>query len=159
MKGAYTVLLLSTFVIASAGAASSAGTQTQDALAPDEITWSAGPPSLPAGAQSAVLYGDPSKEGVFALRIKFPKGYRIPPHTHPRPEVVTVISGSFAIGMGETLDASEAKKLPAGGFFAIEPGMAHYGIVDEGAVVQINSSGPWAIKYVNPDDDPRQKTQ
>ncbi|MGE5778541.1 MAG: hypothetical protein ACM30D_04445 [Hyphomicrobiales bacterium] len=55
--------------------------------------------------------------------------------------------------------ALQAKPLPAGSFFAFEPGMAHYAFTDEETVVQINSNGPWGINYVNPKDDPRQKTQ
>lgn len=67
-------------------------------IAADAIEWKAAPPSLPAGAQAAVLYGDPAKEGLFAMRLKLPKGYHIPPHTHPKPEVVTVISGTTRLG-------------------------------------------------------------
>jgi hypothetical protein len=46
-----------------------------------EIKWGPAPPSIPPGAQAAVLYGDPGKEGLFSLRLKLPKGYHIPPHT------------------------------------------------------------------------------
>src|SRR3546814_5876619 len=69
---------------------------------------------LPAGTQGALLYGDPTKEGPFLLRLKMPAGYKIPPHSHPRPEIVTVISGAFHVGMGETADAakrSEARRV------------------------------------------------
>jgi quercetin dioxygenase-like cupin family protein len=104
-----------------------------------------------------VLYGDPSKEGLFAIRLKLPKGYRVPPHTHPQPEIVTVISGVFHIGMGDTADDSKAKALPAGSFIAIEPGMAHFAFFDEETVIQTNSKGPWGITYVNPKDDPRKQ--
>ncbi len=128
-------------------------------ITPQEIEWGAAPASLPQGAQAAVLYGDPSKEGPFALRLKLPKGYAIPPHSHLKPEIVTVISGTFRLGMGETSDASKAKPLPAGSFFAMPPGMNHFAAVDEDTVVQINSLGPWSIAYVNPQDDPRQKSQ
>src|SRR5262245_7449553 len=69
-----------------------------------ELKWQAGPPSLPKGAQIAVLEGDPGKEGPFVFRVKVPDGYRIPPHTHPKTERVTVIAGTFNIGMGETFD-------------------------------------------------------
>ena len=115
--------------------------------------------SLPAGAELAVLYGDPSKEGVFAMRLKAAKGYYIPPHTHPRPEINTVISGTVRLGMGETADHSKAQPLPVGSFFTLSPGMAHSVFFDEDTVVQVNTSGPWGINYVNPKDDPRQKTQ
>ncbi len=128
-------------------------------VAPNDVKWSPGPPSLPKGAEASVLFGDPSKEGLFAMRLKLPKGYQIAPHTHPRPEVVTVISGTFRIGMGETADASKATALPAGGLFAFPPGMTHFAFTDEDTVIQLNSSGPWTVNYFNPKDDPRQKTQ
>ncbi len=149
-------------VIGLAVAASTASAQTTDAhkvLTPQEIKWGPAPASIPPGAQAAVLYGDPGKEGIFALRLKLPKGYHIPPHTHPKPEVVTVLSGTFRLGMGKTADQSKAQALPAGSFFAMTPGMEHYAFADEDTVVQLNSTGPWGLTYVNPKDDPRQKSQ
>jgi quercetin dioxygenase-like cupin family protein len=106
-----------------------------------------------------VLYGDPGKDGMFAFRLKVPKDYQIPPHTHPKPEIVTVMSGTVRLGMGETADRAKAQVLPAGSFFALSPGSAHFFFADEDAVIQLNSTGPWGINYVNPKDDPRQKTQ
>lgn len=126
-------------------------------LAPSEIAWGKGPASLPPGAEAAVLYGDPTKEGLFAMRLKLPKGYRIAPHTHPKPEIVTVISGTFRLGMGPSADLGKAKPIPAGGFIALSPGTAHFAAVEEDTVVQLNSTGPWAVNYVNPADDPRTK--
>jgi quercetin dioxygenase-like cupin family protein len=157
MKRSCTLVLVSAFAALGAGAALSAGTQTQGAVAPQDITWGPASPALPPGAQAVVLYGDPSKEGLFAIRLKLPKGYRVPPHTHPQPEIVTVISGVFHIGMGDTADDSKAKALPAGSFIAIEPGMAHFAFFDEETVIQTNSKGPWGITYVNPKDDPRKQ--
>lgn len=119
------------------------------------IEWSPGPPSIPAGAEASVLYGDPSKEETFALRLKLPAGYVLPAHTHPKPEIVTVISGTFELGMGEEANRDEATALEAGSFFAFPPGMAHYAYTDVETVVQLNSTGPWSLDYVNPDDDPR----
>ena len=124
-----------------------------------EVKWSPGPPSLPKGAEAAVLFGDPSKEGPFVLRLKLPKGYVIPPHSHPKPEILTVLSGTFQIGMGDTADKSKVKPLAAGGFFGFPPGMNHFAYTDEETVVQLNSIGPWGLTYVNPKDDPRQKSQ
>ena len=127
-------------------------------MAPDDIKWGPAPKVLPAGAQAAVLFGDPTKEGLFALRVKFPPGYAIPPHTHPVDEVVTVISGTFNLGMGKTAEKSTVTALPAGSFFALPPEMPHYAFTDEDTVVQITTNGPWGLKYVNPADDPS-KTQ
>jgi quercetin dioxygenase-like cupin family protein len=123
---------------------------------PDQIKWGPGPAALPSGAQIAVLYGDPSKEGLFAFRLKVPAGYKVPPHTHPTIEAVTVISGTFKLGMGETADESKAQPLPAGSFFAFPPGTAHYVFAGEETVIQISTNGPWGITYINPKDDPRQ---
>jgi quercetin dioxygenase-like cupin family protein len=124
---------------------------------PEEIDWEAGPASLPPGSESVVLYGDPSKKGLFALRLKLPKGYHIPPHTHPQPEIVTVISGGARLGMGETADEAKTQTLGHGSFISMSPGTAHYVYVDEETTVQLNSIGPWEVKYINPQDDPRQK--
>ena len=77
---------------------------------PQEIEWGPAPAALPAGAQVAVLLGDPSKQGLFAMRLKVPKGYSIPPHSHPAQEVVTVVSGTINLGMGETADQSKERR-------------------------------------------------
>jgi quercetin dioxygenase-like cupin family protein len=124
---------------------------------PGQVKWGAGPPSLPPGAQASVLYGDPAKEGPFSLRLKLPAGYRIPPHTHPKPEMVTVISGTFNVGMGATANRASTRALGAGGFIGMDPGTQHYVFIDRPTEIQLNSTGPWSITYVNPADDPRQK--
>lgn len=126
-------------------------------VSPDKVQWGPAPPVLPAGAEAAVLYGDPTKEGQFALRVKLPSGYHVPPHTHPVDENVTIISGKFQLGMGEAADRSKANALPAGSFFSLPPGMAHYVYTDEETVIQINTLGPWGLDYINPQDDPRKK--
>jgi quercetin dioxygenase-like cupin family protein len=103
-----------------------------------------------------VLHGDPGKDGLFVMRLKVPGGYKIPPHTHPKPEVVTVISGTMKLGMGETADESKAQTLSAGSFFALPPNMAHYVFAMGEVAVQLSSVGPWGLTDVNPKDDPRQ---
>jgi quercetin dioxygenase-like cupin family protein len=121
----------------------------------DKIAWAEGPASLQRGAEFAVLYGDPSKEGVFVMRLKLPAGFRIAPHTHPQPEILTVVSGNFHIGMGVVADETKSRRLGPGSFFAFDPGLAHYAHVEEDTVVQLSSTGPWTINYINPADDPR----
>ncbi len=128
-------------------------------LTPQEIKWSPASASIPKGAEAAVLSGDPSKEGPFVLRLKFPANYHIAPHTHPVPEAVTVLSGTFKIGDGETADKAKTKTLPAGSFYTFSPGKAHFGYTEEETIIQLSTVGPWALTYVNPKDDPRQKTQ
>jgi quercetin dioxygenase-like cupin family protein len=153
MKRTFVVLV--TIVIACGSAALAEMIGTHKVFLPQDIKWGPTPPSLPAGAEAAVLYGDPAKEGMFALRIKAPKGYRIAPHTHPKPEVITVISGKFNLGIGPKADRASVESLPAGSFSSMPPGVAHYVFVDEDSVVQINATGPWGIDYVNAKDDPR----
>src|SRR5438094_6656330 len=92
---------------------------------PKEIKWVNAPPSLPAGAKVAVLEGDPGKEGPFVMRARMPDGYKVPPHTHPKPERVTVLSGTFYIGMGEKFDAEKGTEMPAGAFGTWPAGMKH----------------------------------
>lgn len=120
-----------------------------------DVTWKDGPSSLPKGAQIAVLYGDPAKDGIFVMRVKFPANYKIPPHTHPVDEVITVINGEFKIGMGAQFDAAKTKPLTAGGVIAMSPGTQHFVQIDQETVVQLSTRGPWGITYVNPADDPR----
>lgn len=123
---------------------------------PDEIAWQTGPPSLPDGAEFAVLDGDPTTEGgFFAMRLRLPDGYRIPPHWHPVTERVTVISGTFHLGHGDRFDAEATEALEAGSYFSLPPNMRHYARVEGETIVQINTIGPWDIRYVNPEDDPR----
>src|SRR5262249_14190621 len=126
---------------------------------PQEIMWGPAPAMLPPGAEAAVLLGDPSKEGLFVLRLKIPAGYRVAAHTHPVDEVITVISGTFNMGMGRTADQRKAQSLPAGSFFALPPGTAHYVFTNEETIVQISTNGPWGLTYINPANDPRQKSQ
>ena len=157
MKAAFRVLAIGSIALAGLLTAASAE-DAHIAVVPDDIEWGPAPAVLPPGAEAAVLFGDPTKEGLFALRVKFPAGYAIPPHTHPVDEVVTVVSGSFQLGMGETADKGAATTLPAGSFIALPPEMAHFAYADEETVVQITTVGPWGLTYVNPEDDPR-KTQ
>jgi len=121
----------------------------------DRIQWQDGPPSLPPGAKIAVLEGDPNKEGHFVFRVKAPDGYRIPPHTHPKMERVTVISGTFNIGMGEKFDATKTTPMPEGTYGFWEPGMKHFVWIKGETVAQFHGMGPWKIEYVDPVDDPR----
>jgi quercetin dioxygenase-like cupin family protein len=121
----------------------------------ETIEWKDGPPSLPAGAKMAMLEGDPTKEGPFVMRLHFPDGYHIPPHTHPKTERVTVISGAIYLAMGENLDRSVARKVSAGSFAFWPAGMKHTAWAEGETVIQLHGIGPWQINYLNPADDPR----
>jgi len=122
---------------------------------PTTIEWKEGPAALPAGAKMALLEGDPTKEGPFVMRLQFPDGYQIPPHTHPKTERVTVISGRGCLAVREALDRNSAKELPAGSFGYWPTGMKHTAWLEGETVIQLHGIGPWQINYVNPADDPR----
>jgi anti-sigma factor ChrR (cupin superfamily) len=123
---------------------------------PDALKW-VEPGTLP-GARLAVVQGDPAKEGLFVYRLKFPAGYKIPPHTHKASENVTVLSGVFSIGLGEKFDPSKGEELPVGGFVSIPPKHAHYAWAGgQETVVQVHGVGPTDLTFVNPADDPRKK--
>jgi Domain of unknown function (DUF4437) len=126
-------------------------------MQPEEIKWGAAPPALAAGAQMAVLAGDPAKTGPVTLRLKMPAGYAIAPHWHPTDERVTVISGSLGLGMGDALDKKNSKVLKAGGWGVAAANMHHFAWTKTGAIVQVDLMGPFAITYVNPADDPSKK--
>jgi hypothetical protein len=122
---------------------------------PADIKWGPAPPLLPAGAQAAVLEGNPMTKGEYTLRLKMPDGYRVPAHWHSKTEHVTVISGTFHLGMGDTLDTTKGMTMPAGAFGYMPPKMRHYAWAEGETVVQVHGSGPFDITYVNPADDPR----
>ena len=69
---------------------------------PDQIKWS--PPS-PAGAQNAVLAGDPSKEGLYVQMVKWLAGNHFShPHFHPHDRFITVLKGTWWVGTGTKYD-------------------------------------------------------
>jgi quercetin dioxygenase-like cupin family protein len=122
----------------------------------DALKWSA-PAVYDPGAQIAVIKGDPSKEGLYVVRLKLPAGFKIAPHTHPNDENVTVLSGSFNIGTGDKLDQTKGMSVKAGGYSYVPKGMAHYAWFTEETILQLHGLGPQGVTYVNPADDPRKK--
>jgi quercetin dioxygenase-like cupin family protein len=126
-------------------------------LTKDDMEWVDGPASLPAGTKAALLEGNPSKEGPFTMRLQLPDGFTIQPHWHPGVEHVTVISGTFNLGMGDKFDKTQGRALAAGSFAFMPPGMRHFAWATGETVVQLHGNGPWQINYVNPADDPRKK--
>lgn len=126
---------------------------------PADLKWQDAPPSIPKGAKIALLEGDMAREGPFVVRIKFPDGYRVMPHTHPKRERVTVISGTLYIGMGAKFDQKKGRAMPAGAYGSWPEGMKHFGWASGETVIQLHGIGPWSIQYINPEDDPRNKKE
>jgi quercetin dioxygenase-like cupin family protein len=109
---------------------------------------------FPAGAEMVVMQGDPSKAEPFTVRLRFPNGYKIAPHTHPTAENVTVLQGTFYAGMGETFVASAMQAFQRDAFASIPANHAHYAMARGQTIVQVHAIGPFALTYVNPADDP-----
>lgn len=126
-------------------------------VAADAVKWGAAPPSLPPGAQAALLLGSPAKEGPFVLRLRFPAGFVIPPHRHSKDEFVTVITGNVSITSGERVDRAAVKPVPAASFIHLPAGMPHYLVAETESVVQVNGTGPFDVVYLDPRDDPRKQ--
>jgi hypothetical protein len=130
----------------------------QNAFTPDQVKFGPAPPFLPAGAQLAVLEGDPmAASGDYTIRLKMPDGYKVAPHTHPARENVTVLSGTLKVGMGDKFDAAKMMSFAAGSFAYLDPSMHHYAAASGETVIQIHGMSPVKFNYINPADDPSGK--
>jgi quercetin dioxygenase-like cupin family protein len=121
----------------------------------DQVRWAPAPPVLPAGAELAVLEGNPSEAGPVTMRLRLPAQYDIPAHWHSMAEHVTVLSGSFHVGMGDKLDRNESQTLAPGGFVSLPAKMHHFAWTSAPTIVQISLEGPFDLYYVNPADNPQ----
>jgi quercetin dioxygenase-like cupin family protein len=149
-------MMLAIFLWAVLVAASPA--PVDNVFTPDKIPYGPVPVFVPPGAQLAVLEGDPAaSSGDFTIRIKMPDGYRIPPHWHPKRENVTVVSGTFKVGMGDTFDETKMGSFGVGSFAYMDPSMHHYAMASGETIVQVHGMSPLAFNYVNPADDPSKK--
>ena len=140
-----------------AAIAQDAGTHAHVTSTAADLKWGDPPPVFEKGATFALVSGDPSKEGLYVVRLKMPAGYRINPHWHPTDEHVTVLSGTFAVGMGEKFDKATMKDLPAGGYALLPAEMRHFAMAKTASVVQVHGPGPFTLNYVNPADDPTKR--
>jgi quercetin dioxygenase-like cupin family protein len=134
-----------------------AGSAAQAKTHHSSLKWMAGPPSLPSGAQMAVVSGDPGKKGRFTIQVKMPADYAVPPHSHPTTEVVRVLSGKLHYAMSDKMDMAKAKTLTAGHTVTMAAKMHHWVHAPEAARIQVSGRGPFQITYVDPKDDPRNK--
>jgi quercetin dioxygenase-like cupin family protein len=125
------------------------------ALTPPEMKWTKQGALAAPGLEQFNLVGDPTKPGPYTLRLKFPKGYRIAPHTHPDSREVTIISGVFATGYGETFDNAKLKILPAGSFYTEPANVPHYIEIEEDTVLQVSGMGPSGRKFINLPETPK----
>jgi hypothetical protein len=122
---------------------------------PEDIDWepfAAFPPS----ARLAVVVGHPSEPGPYVVRVKVPSGVKLMPHRHQEDRVYTVISGVFYIGRGDQFDESKLEAYPPGSVVVLPGGTAHFHWAKSGEyVTQVTAIGPISLKYISPQDDPR----
>ena len=130
-----------------------AGSAAQAKTAP--LKWGPAPAALPAGAQMAVVSGDPTKKGLFVVELKMPADYAVPPHSHPTSERVTVLSGKLHYAMTDKIDMARAKTLRAGHSVTMTAKMHHWVHAPAEATIRVSGMGPFQITYVDPKDDPR----
>jgi len=115
-----------------------------------DLAWKPGPATMPAGVETVVLEGDPRQAGIFTLRLRAPAGTRLPPHTHPQPERVTVLKGAIGVGFGRHFEQSTLKIFRAGDYYVNPPGAAHFVEFVEDAVLQVTGQGPWGVDFLPP---------
>ncbi len=108
---------------------------------PDQIPWG---PVNAAGAQSAVVAGDPTKPGFYAVYNKWTKGNHFSrPHFHPNDRYIVVLQGTWWIGSGPKFDPASTTPMPAGSFVTHFGKQVHWdGAKDEDAVLLIMGEGP-----------------
>jgi hypothetical protein len=132
-----------------------AKTKPAAAKAPAELKWGPAPPALPAGAEIAVVKGDPMKAGPFTVHLKMPANYAVPPHWHPTDEKVTLVSGKLGYGMSDRIERLNAKPLAQGESVTMKAKEHHWVMTADGAEVEVSAMGPFVITYVDPNADPR----
>jgi ChrR Cupin-like domain len=147
--------LISPLVISLAVAGPAFAQSAHMVVPADKVQWGQAPPMLPAGAQIAVLEGNPAEQGPVTLRLRFPADYNLPAHWHSMTERITVLSGAFHVGMGDKLDRHTTQTLAPGGFVSLPAKMRHFAWTSEPTVVQVNLEGPFDLFYVNPADNPQ----
>lgn len=155
MRTCLAILIL--FALVAAAQAPSAAPAQVMIVTPDKINWKPAPAGLPAGAQVAVLTGDPASDGFFVLRLKMPDGYKIPPHWHPVTENTTVLSGEMLFGTGDVFDESKMQALPAGSMVSVPANQHHFAMAKGESIIQTQGMGPFKRVYVNPADELQKK--
>lgn len=133
----------------------SASTATADTATDEGLTWGPPPPGLPAGARVAVVSGDPGKAGPFTVRIDMPPDYAVRPHQHPTSETLRVVEGTLHLGHGAKWNEQAMKAVAKDAPVTIGAKKPHFVHAASRVVLEIQSTGPFAITYVDSKDDPR----
>jgi len=127
-----------------------------DGTAAPNLNWTE-PKSIPPGTKMLMIYGSPDKPGPYVFRVRFPAGYKLPPHKHPDQRQVTVLTGSYWTAVGEKFEQDKLKKFGARDFYVTDAGVPHFSWAETDVVIQEAGVGPVSdpIEYVDKADDPR----
>jgi uncharacterized protein (TIGR02246 family) len=108
-------------------------------------------PGFDPGVKIAVLHGNPAGKGDYVLRLRFPPEYKFPVHWHPGGEHLTVLWGTFILGMGSSNDWSTVRTYSPGDFLYVPGRHPHFGGAGRGVtVIQLNGEGPFQVFLGSP---------
>jgi quercetin dioxygenase-like cupin family protein len=103
------------------------------------------------GCDFAVVSGDPDAEGSpFVVRFRCADGANVPAHWHPTDENLTVLKGTFLIGMGDSYDETKLQTMNTGNFLSMPKEMRHFATCKGETIVQVHGAGPFKVNWVNP---------
>ena len=118
-------------------------------LAPADVKWMDAP-ELGPGVQVALLRGNPEKAGPLTMRARFPDGFKIPPHWHPEGENLTVLQGTFMLGLGDKWDDAKLVSLPQGSYAVLPKRVRHFALAKGETLLELNGAGPFKTIWVAP---------
>lgn len=117
---------------------------------PEQLHWTEVPNGH--GIKMAVVSGDPSKPGIYVIRVIFPPGIMSTPHFHGEDRHVVVLKGTWYTGTDDAWDPATTVAMPTGSYMEHPAGAVHFdGAKDEEAIVQIIGQGPSTTTLVYPD--------
>ncbi len=140
-------VLVGIVMVASAIRSAPADREPLRAVTPSEIRWGA-IPGYPSGYSRAMLEGEADKAVPFTYRVRLPAGFKFQPHTHAGDEHVTVLQGSWSVGLGEAFETSRLRSFPAGSFVVVPAGTPHYVSVESDTILQVHGVGPIGFRLV-----------
>jgi quercetin dioxygenase-like cupin family protein len=108
---------------------------------PEQIEWK--DPLGVSGAKTAVLFGDPSKSGLYVMLIKWMPGNFSRPHFHPNDRFFLVVKGTWWVGTGRKFDPNNTVPMRAGTFVTHYAKQVHWdGAKDEETIIFLSGEGP-----------------
>ena len=116
---------------------------------PSDLKWT----PIIKGCELASVDGDMNAEGTpFVLRLRCAAGTKIPAHWHPTDERITVVKGTFQVGVGEKFDTAGLQTMNAGDFASMPKEMRHFALSKTATIVQVHAMGPFKVNWVNPSE-------